>query len=316
MLPCVNPQCNRTQFRETPSRPTRLCKPCRNRLTMQLVPTCGLIPSPTLGVLAGDLQLHLKPTPSEQSDAVRLVRGSRHRQGPWQGRPMYSAAVVHAYAPKPKMSRRMPEFLIGRRRQPNPTGILAAYVHYQLALSVLGIGKQAALYLAGATFFGRRALIRPKGVRREYRGRVVRNAYYLNFEEFVAIGRLAIKAAAILGANKRHAPQIAASYLLGVEAGRYNPPIVVHPLSGITSSSGDHPLDVFLPHPELTPSLPRFHSKIRRSSGKICGRSEYPVGLDVSLEEQAAQRKTRLEADRNRNSIQMTEAASTAWLFT
>jgi hypothetical protein len=146
-------------------------------------------------------------------------------------------------------------------------------------------------------------------------GKHVNNTYRLKFSEFVAIGRLVLKAAATLGVNSSHASKITVRYLEGLEAGDFNKPIVVHPLAGITAGSGDHPLDHFLPHPDDTPSLPRFNSKIRRASGLICGRADYPEGLDVSLEELAERVRLKAQRHHNQNQVKTTAAPSTDWLF-
>ena len=316
-IPCANPQCPEPVAKELPSAASQfgLCRNCRYRLTNRLIPTCSMIPSPALAVIAKELLADTKPTKSDLNNAVRMMRGSRHREGLWRDRPIYSAAVVHAHSPRPKMARRMPELLVGRKRSPRPVTIVTAFAHYHLAINVLGLGRQSALFLAGASYFGRRALIRPVGQRREYRGKVVNNAYHLRFSEFVALGRLVLKAAATLGVTSSHVSKITVRYLSGVEAGDFNKPIVVHPLAGITTGAGDHPLDTFLPHPDLTPSLPRFNSKIRRASGKICGRAEYPEGLDVSLEELAQRSKSNAQLHHNQNQIKTTAAPSTDWLF-
>jgi hypothetical protein len=316
-IPCANQLCPAPAAKEKPRIASQygLCCICRYRLTRNLVPTCGLIPSPALSVIAKELLADLKPTKGDLADAVRMMRGSRHREGLWQDRPVYSTAVVHTRSPRPKLARRMPEFLIGRRLAPTPRAIMSAAIHYHLAIHVLGLGQQPALYLAGASYFCRRALIRPTGQRREYRGKVVNNAYHLRFSEFIAIGRLVLKAAVVLGVNTSHSSWITVRYLDGVKAGQFRKPIVVHPLAGITTGAGDHPLDTFLPHPDLTPSLPRFNSKIRRASGKICGRAEYPEGLDVSLEELSERVRHNAQLHHNQNQIKLSDAPSTNWLF-
>jgi hypothetical protein len=172
------------------------------------------------------------------------------------------------------------------------------------------------LYLAGTTFYGRRTAIRPKGVRREYRGKVVLNTYRLRFSEYAAIGRLCLKAAKVMGADGQQLPaQVTSRYLIGVEAGEFHRPIVVHPACGITTGAGDHPLDHYLPRDDFAPNLPRFSSKIRRASGKIAGREEYPEGLDVSLEEQIEATRRDTQARFKRTQIKTTAAPPTDWLF-
>lgn len=315
--PCANQLCPHPVAKELPNAASKfgLCRNCRYRLTKRLIPTCGMVPASVLSAIAKELLADIKPTKGDLNDALRMMRGTRHREGLWEDRPMYSAAVVHAYAPVPPMTRRMPEILVGRRRSPRPTTIVAAYAHYHLAINVLGLGRQPALFLAGASYFGRRALIRPAGQRREYKGKVVNNNYNLKFSEFVAMGRLVLKAAATLGVNSSHTSKITVRYLDGVATGDYNKPIVVHPLAGITTGAGDHPLDTFVPHPDLTPNLPRFNSKIRRASGKICGRADYPAGLDVSLDELTERVRHNARRHHNQNQIKTTVAPSTDWLF-
>jgi hypothetical protein len=148
-------------------------------------------------------------------------------------------------------------------------------------------------------------------------GRQVNNAYHLKYREFVSIGRLTLKAAKVLGFDDHsHTAQITTRYLTGVEAGEFNRPIVVHPACGITSGAGDHPLDHFLPRQDFAPNLPTFNSKIRRASGKIAGREEYPKGFDVSLEEQLEATRRETQTRFARTQINTTAAPSTDWLFT
>ena len=308
-LPCVNPQCSQNCRRHG------LCDLCRHMMIRRLVPTCGMIPSPALSMIARELLVDLAPTQSELTEALRFMRGPRHREGLWQDRPVYSAAVLHANPTAP-MKRRLPELLVGRRSQPTATAILAAGIHFILAQHVLGLDKRTALYLAGASYFVRRATVRPKGVRREYMGKIVSNTHRLRFFEFVAIGRLVLRAAGVLGLNERsHSVQLTTRYLLGVEAGEFNKPIVVHPACGVTTSAGDHPLDHFLPRQDFAPNLPQYGSKIRRASGKIAGSDVYPLGLDVSLEEQL-EAKRQANVDRFKSTqVKTTKPPSTDWLF-
>ncbi len=311
-LSCANPQCSRPAIRGI----GQLCRICNHRLITRLVPVCGFIPGPALSYIARELLADLKPTPSDTRTALELMRGTRHRQGPWANRPVYSAAVLHA-SPVAPMSRRLPHLLVGRRNAPQPQTIMIACVHYHLARHVLGLDHRIGLYLAGASFYQRRASMRPKGVRREYRGKTVANCYRLRFSEYVAIGRLAVKAAGMMGFDAHHhPPQVTTRYLQGVEDSGFSQPIVVHPRCGITAGSGDHPLDHFLPRPDYAPSLPRFNSKIRRASGKIAGRAEYPEGLDLSIEELKAQQQAQRQVAASRFSVKTTsEQPSTDWLF-
>ncbi|WP_173496082.1 MULTISPECIES: hypothetical protein [unclassified Aliiroseovarius] len=132
----------------------------------------------------------------------------------------------------------------------------------------------------------------------------------------MSIGRLVIKAAKVLGFDDHsHSAHITTRYLTGVEAGQFHRPIVVHPACGITSGSGDHPLDHFLARQDFAPNLPTFNSKIRRASGKIAGREEYPEGLDVSLEDQRAAARRDAQENFQRTQIKTTAAPSTDWLF-
>ena len=182
-IPCANPACNRATHPTTRAQ-LGLCPLCSRVLNDQLVPVCGFIPSEALKQIAEELRADLKPTRSDAKTAVRLMRGTRHREGRWEDRPEYSAAVVHAHSPRPPVSRRMPHLLIGRRRAPTETAILQGFAHHWIARHHLSLPRYAALYLTGATFFGRRALSRPTGTRREYRGKVVRNCHRLSLSEF------------------------------------------------------------------------------------------------------------------------------------
>ena len=310
LSPCVNPQC------PTVIQSYGLCGRCIKQLTYRLIPTCGFIPSPALSAIANELLKDAKPTKGELKAAVRIMRGSRHREGDWKARPEYSAAVLHA-VPVAPMKRRLPELLVGRRSAPPPQTIACAYVHYHLGLNVLGLDHNVGLYLAGASLYQRRTAIRPKGVRRVYRGRIVRNTYRLKYSEYVAIGRMCLKSAQIMGVDNQYRPaQITTRYLSGVQSGEFKRPIVVHPCCGLTSSAGDHPLDHFLARQDFAPNLPRFSSKIRRASGKIAGSTTYPEGLDVSLEEIQENLKAAREAHADLFRVETTDIQpSTDWLF-
>lgn len=312
-IPCANQACSEPALVEAHRSSANrfgLCHLCQIRLTRRLVPTCGLIPSDALRAIAKDLLSdHLKPSPSDIKTAVRFARGSRHREGDWEQRPVYSAPIVHSHSPRAPMSRRMPELLVGRRRAPQASSIIAAYTHNHLARQCLGLGHKAAVYLAGATFFGRRAMCRPTGVRRVYRGREVSNTFHLGFYEFTAIGRHALLAADLMGVDKSCADFAVVRYQSGVAAGEFNPPIIVSPDAGITTGAGDHPLDHWLPR--SIPYAPEYNRKIRRASGRLHGGGEYPAALDVPLVERAAIRKQH----RRSFTIQTTTAPSTDWLF-
>ena len=316
MFPCANRACPNAAAPEVQLHARsrfHLCRLCRWRLVFDLVPLCGYVPSDALRQVAKDLRAHAKPTRSETKAAIQMMRGSRHRQGHWQDRPIYSAAVVHARNPRQPMRRRLPHILVGRRRAPTELAILQAFAHYHIAIHHLGLGHKAAIYLAGATFFGRRALSRPFGQRREYRGRVVRNAYHVEFNEFAAIGALCLKAAKVMGYGRDHGAWVTVRYLQGVETGAFHRPIIVPPGSGITSETGDHPLDHWLPR--SIPWAPQYQRRIRRSSGKMHGTGEWPADLDQSIDAQATARREAQRRNAERYRINTTEAPSTDWIF-
>jgi len=207
------------------------------------------------------------------------------------------------------MSRRLPHLLAGRRKAPTDLSVLAAYAHYWIAKHHLGLGHRSALFLAGATFFGRRALARPVGQRREYRGRVVNNTYHLNFGEVCALGRHALRAAEKLGANRSHGEWVTVQYLQGVEAGRFHRPIVVQPNAGITTSAGDHPLDHWLSR--RMPHAPQYQRRIRRASGSMHRGGEYPHVLDLLPSERPNPSQLRHDLSK----IRTVAPPSTGWLF-
>jgi len=311
-LPCANASCANPAASEAQLRKNNrfgLCRACRNKLTFDCVPTSGFIPSGALRVLSKELKDHLKPTASEIKDCIRFVRGTRHREGAWSDRPAYSHNVVHAHSPRPPMSRRLPQFLCGRRKAPTELSVMTAYVHYWLARHHLGLGHRAAIFLAGASFFQRRALARPIGQRREYQGRIVNNAYHLNFNEFAAIGRHVLRASEKLGLKKPHGDWATTRYLQGVEAGRFHRPIIVPPNAGKTTGAGDQPLDFWLPR--SLPHAPQYQRRIRRASGEMHRGGPYPYELDVPLDE----RPDLVQLRYDQNKVRTTAPPSTDWLF-
>lgn len=311
-LPCVNPICPNTLGRNSST--TSLCFGCRAALTRDLIPTCGYIPNRALTDLGKGLLTTLKPTSQDLTAALRMVRGPRHPTGDWQLRPTYSAPVVHSHSPKAPLSRRMPELLVGRRANPTVGSLLASYIHFVLAKHVIGLSPQPSYYLAGITYYKRKDTQRPVGVRREYRGKVVRNSYRLNYNEFVSIGRLVVKAAGLLGVDRSYDAGITTSYLKGVEAGLYHPPVIVHPHSQQTLASGDHPLDHVI---DLNcQHAPWYRRQIRRASGLMAKTRKWPALLNRSHEE--VQRDLKVARDAKAAVFKIsttTETPSTDWLF-
>lgn len=312
-LPCLNPICQ--SHLDRISGTTGLCFVCRAALTRELIPTCGYVPNRALTDLGKGLLTTLKPTSQDLTAALRMVRGPRHPTGDWQLRPTYSTPVVQSYKPKAPLSRRMPELLVGRRSNPTVGSIMASYIHFVLAQHVIGLPPQPSYYLAGVTYYGRKDCQRPTGVRREYRGKAVRNSYRLDYGEFMSVGRLVVKAAGLLGVDKRYDARITTHYLQGVEAGLYHPPVIVHPHSQQTLASGDHPLDHVI---DLNcQHAPQYRRQIRRASGLMAKTRKWPALLNRSHEE--VQRDLKVARDAKAAVFKIsttTETPSTDWLFT
>lgn len=309
MLTCANPACARPLTGSGRHASANLCGGCGKHWDRWSVPTAGFISSLDLQGVARELLAEMTPTKAEIVAALRIMRGSRHREGPWGERPAYRVApLLHG-----RVHRRLPHLLVGRRREPSKLGLAMALAHYLLANRVIGTKGTYSQFLAGATWYNRRSPSAPKGGEDVLKGEAKTAGYRLHVNDFSAIGREVLRASAALGLDPRSggvADRITAIYHEGLAAGRYHRPVVVPYGSFPTTAPGDHPLD-FRMMP--SPAVPRrYHQVIRRASGRIAG--EWPKCLDLSWDEQVA------AAQRSRphslNTLTITdEVPDTGWLF-
>ena len=306
--PCANQSC----FLKVPPPYTDigLCLYCRMNWYEKGIPTGGFIPSDALRAIAQQTLDHLRLTQSDLSAAVRLARGTRHREGDWSDRPIYSYNLLMA-RPRPAPTRRLPHFLIGRRQPPNAKSIMVAALHYHIAINHLGVGPRYARWLCGASFMTRRNLIRPAGELGSLKGQTVQRNYRLERTDLEVIGTSILKIAKTLGVNREIGQRATVMYLLGVEAGTYHRSVIVPRKAQATTGPGDHPLDHYLP--DRVSWSPRWGHGLRRVSGKIGG--EWPTGLDVPLDERTGNRLNQIIFNANKPKTYKPDPAATSWLF-
>lgn len=272
---CTNPL---PAFEYTERLPLRwgLCSRCRSVVQNRGVPLGGFVSGHSINAVARSVFKHIKPTPSEVAEAVRLTRGTRHCVGDWDHRPTYRmAALRHG-----KARDRLQHLLIGRRHEPNASAIVRAFTHYVLAREFLGTGHRYNVYLVGGTYMGRQGLCVPPGRKTEVlTGDVRYSKYRLSYADFAIIGTHTIKAAEKLGLHRSDRDLtafIVTAYGRLLESGDAHPPVSVPVRSMRTDMLGDSLFDHVLPR---SPAIPlRYHKVIRRSSGLIKG--EWPDGLD------------------------------------
>lgn len=274
--PCVNPSCNRTI---KPRHTHHLCGGCAAHWRRYTVPVAGFIASSDLKYVSKRFLQDIKPTPSEITEALKIMRGTRHRVGPWSERPAYRLQpLLHG-----TWNQRLPHLLVGRRMEPNLMSLMNAVVHWHLAAHIIGTASQYNHYLAGATFYGRRGVIAPKGVE-VLKGNAKSAGYRLSEVDFSVIGQSCLKAVAVLGVHlkdRRMSDKIASIYAEGFTEGHCQRPVVLPYGTFATTASGDHPLDHRYSKASPVPS--HLKNSIRRASGLIKG--SWPDGIDLSWEE-------------------------------
>lgn len=304
---CANPGCAR---RVPKSSKIGLCGGCEKHWRRWGVPTGGYIASLDLLNIANQLMREVSPAQSEIAAALRIMRGTRYREGPWEERPPYRLQpLLHG-----RFNVRLPHLLVGRRKVPTMRGLGMALAHYHLADQVSGTRGSYSQYLAGATFYCRRYVAAPKGAD-VLTGGAKSAAYRLHTTDFSTIGREVLKAGKALGIDPKSrwaADRITSLYFEGLAAGRYHPVVVLPHGSFPTTAPGDHPLDHRLP---TDPAIPPEHrNAIRRASGRIG--TQYPVGLDLPWEAQLTHRATQRSAAAPSpyQITRTTEAPDTSWL--
>ena len=265
---CVVPHCGK------PQRRTR-CGPCRNCVRLHNkygIPMAGFIPVTTLSKMAKVLIKDEGLNAGDISEALKIARGTRHRQGPWEQRPPWRYTPIRMGT----TTKKRPHLLIGRRLEPNIQSLVSALIHYVLIEEVLEAGSQYARVLAGKTFFATRGLYCAKGQTPEVpEGKP--KALLLDNRHFGIIGTVALKACKRAGLDVKDRDlrtKILMMYLNGREAGEYRHP-QYPPRAAIRSAKvGDHPFDFLIPSkPWVDPAI---RGKTYRAGGTIRGK---PVEL-------------------------------------
>lgn len=309
--PCANQSCTGTVSESRAHRVGRtgLCRRCRNHWINRGLPLGGFLPTGAMRAVARELLADIKPTEGELRDALRVARGTRHREGDWGQRPLYSYGLLLT-RPKVHYLRRLPHLLVGRRKPPDALSIMAALCQYHVAINHLGVGPRYARYLLGASYMLRRSLCRPTGELGTFNGRPTRSNYRICSSEFVFIGtHLLNHAAPLLSFDRRRGQDATVRYLKGVETGEFHRSVIVTFASQPTTGPGDSPLDHFVedrPH-----WCPQHGHALRRASGLVHG--EWPEGLDVPLIERTPSRLNQLRFDAMKPAIAQTP--DTGWLF-
>ena len=303
-LSCATPSCKR---KLPASSTTGLCHGCVKHWKRWGVPVAGFIPSHDLRAIAAEFMQEVNPTQADIANALRIMRGTRHREGPWSERPAYRLQPLL----KGRLHQRLPHLLLGRRKAPSLIGLSTALVHYQLANTMIGTRGTYSQYLAGASFFGRRGVIATKG-QDVFKGDAKSAGYRLHLTDYSAIGRECLRAGGVLGFNPKarwFADRITSMFIEGLQSARYRSPLVVPYGTFRTTASGDHPLDTRFSTKAPVPSV--YHNEIRRSSGLINGK--WPDGIDLSWEELEAER---LRPAPSLFAVQTTKTAlDTSWVF-
>ncbi len=280
MTTCASPTCDNPlpAFEYTERLPQRwgLCSRCRAVVQNRGVPLGGYIPGGAINTIARSVKKKTKPSQSEIAEAVRIVRGTRHRVGDWDDRPAYRMAVLR----HGKAKERLPHLLVGRRHEPNASVIFRAFTHYVIAREVLGTGHRYNVYLVGGTYMGRQGLCVPPGRKAEVlTGDVRYSKYRLSYADVAIVGTHTLKAAEKLGLRRPDRDLtafIVTAYGRLLASGDAFPPVSVPIRSMKTDMLGDSLFDHVLPR---SPAIPlRYHKVIRRSSGLIKGK--WPEGID------------------------------------
>lgn len=309
-LPCANPACRLHVVCKTV---TGLCSLCEREWLRYRYPVGGFIPSNSLWVVGKTFLKAHNPTQSEMTEALKIMRGPRHRSGPWEQRPPYRLSPL-LYG---RWNVRLPHVLVGRRREPSMRGLSMALAHYHLAKSILGTTSRYPLYLAGCTWMSRSGLSAPKGAE-VLKGDAKHTGYRLHLTDYTSVGRTVLKAGETLGLQKYDrevTDRITSIYLELLHEGTCRGPVVVPRGSRPTFALGDNPFDHLLPANHHVPR--QYHNKIRRASGAIS--REWPEGMDLSWEDVEAQRQAIREAERRRHQANRTTytdtTPDTSWLF-
>lgn len=296
--PCLNPACKYPAL-TTPGalKDHGMCAGCLGTWVRRNLPTGGYISTRDCADIGKQMLDAIDPHPVSRRLALETMRGPRYQRGPWEDRPLFS---LHVLFNKARSSRRLPHILVGKKTKPTIGTLMSAWVHFHLAMGVLGAGARYARWLAGATFFGTRGLHRPPGkhttffdpltrVSREVRGKT----YHLVDADYTGLGISALKSISRLTQSDPKSPEfrdrITALYLEGLNAGTYSPRIIVHPGSKATTAPGDHPLAHYTPRNWWAPD---YTNRVRRADGTIA--RAWPEGLDLDVHQKRAFRKQQM----------------------
>ena len=279
---CANPLCNEPQapceLQSKPSNQYGLCSVCRAIVARKGLPITGFIPSPALTLVARKALNKFQPTKSEIGEAVRFARGTRHRSGNWDNRPVYSLMKLKYGRAKDKL----PNLLLGRRYVPNEVSITRSVVHVILAREFIGTGHVYNRFLAGGTYMGRQGLAVPKGKKLDVLLGDSRSCKWtLTPSNIRLVGTHVLKAGIRLGfdfSDHDLSAFCCVAYQRALEAGDAMPPVAVPKFSMRTNYLGDHPFDhVYAPKARVPA---RYRGKIRRASGLIDG--VWPEGIEAN----------------------------------
>ena len=306
MFTCASPSCGNPRAAYSTA---CLCKSCHWFFEKWGFPIAGYFGSLDLQRLGTDLMREIRPTQGDLTAALRVLRGSRYPVGPWEQRPAYRMAPLMTQ----RYNKRLPHLLVGRRKPPSIRSLSMALTHYLLGKHVLGTGKTYNCFLAGGSYYVRRAPMAPRSEDVLLGGS--KAGYRLQRSDYTTIGREVLKACQCLGVDpdgRLSGNLVTSLYFAGLQAGEYRSSVMIPSTVLRSSAAGDSVFDHYIPSDLSAPR--QYWGKVRRASGKI-GR-EHPVGLDVHPED----RKHASTIHQNRkyheaNRVQTVQPPSTDWLF-
>lgn len=115
-------------------------------------------PSSDLQKIGHAFLKEVSPAKAEITAALRIMRGSRHRDGMWSERPAYRLQVLL----NGWYNQRLPDAPVGRRKAPSIRSLGTGLVHIRLAKTVLNTRGPYAHCPGGASFFRRRSPVAPR----------------------------------------------------------------------------------------------------------------------------------------------------------
>ena len=209
-------------------------------------------------------------------------------------------------------SKRRPQLLVGKRKEPTIEQCVMALVQEVLLEEYLETGILYAHALAGQTYLGTRGLYAPKGVKPD-RGPYKFSIYRMNNQDFGIIATAAIKACRRAGLEIKDRDlraQIVTMYHTGVEAGEYQAPIYPPRDAMRTTQVGDHPLDFRLPRKPWVPK--HLQGQIIRAGGTHKGQ---PIKLGPMLPKPAYRSMVHRQPPKTFSRQPRRDAPPTDWIF-